>query len=162
MSRDFPARPQGRLRFDLAFGEVLQGRFELGPRNLILVFQVNCPGCFLHALPTAESLHRARSDLTVLGLSTAFEDFELNTIANTRALLERSHLVGETRRHFAERGISTYPGSVSFPIACDEGMDRGVGATFSRNRLSGTPSWILCDAEGRVEGHQFGQLSTRP
>ena len=94
----------------------------------------------------------------MLGLSTAFEDFELNTIANTRALLERSELVGETQRHFAEQGISTYPETISFPIACDEGMDRGIGATFSRNRLLGTPSWILCDAEGRVERHHFGHL----
>lgn len=149
------------VHFDLALGEALQGKFELGPRNLILVFQVNCPGCFLHALPTAESIHRERdrNGLTVLGLSTAFEDFELNTIANTRALLERAELVGETRRRFADHGIRTYSEAISFPIACDEGMDRGAGATFARNQLLGTPSWILCDANLRVEGHLFGRLS---
>lgn len=151
------------LRLDLVLGEVLQGEFELGSRNLILVFQVNCPGCFLHALPTAESIHRERhrNGLTVVGLSTAFEDFELNTIANTRALLERSEFVGEMKHHLAEHGIETYPEAITFPIACDAGMDRGVGATFARNRLPGTPTWILCDAELTVEGHQFGHLSAR-
>ena len=41
---------------------------------LVEVFQVNCPGCFVHALPQVVYLHERyeAQGLTVIGLATAF------------------------------------------------------------------------------------------
>lgn len=61
--------PQLKLRIS----QVLQGEFHLKKLNLLLVFQVNCPGCFVYVLPLAAKLHHAHGDdLNVLRLSTAF------------------------------------------------------------------------------------------
>ncbi|MEZ4282659.1 MAG: hypothetical protein R3F21_23935 [Myxococcota bacterium] len=143
--------------FHLAIGTMAQGEIPAGDRLLVLVFQVNCPGCFQYALPTAEAIHRQgdRLGLSVLGLSTAFEDFELNTIGNTRALVERGELVGVTRRVL---GSERYSNALSFPVATDARMEHGVGETFARNALPGTPTWILLDEERRRYGQWFGRL----
>ena len=51
---------------------------------LIEVIQVNCPGCFVHALPEAIRLHEsyASQGLKVFSIATAFEHFEHNTLNN--------------------------------------------------------------------------------
>jgi hypothetical protein len=33
---------------DLRIGEIIQGKFEPVQINILLAFQVNCPGCFAH------------------------------------------------------------------------------------------------------------------
>lgn len=144
-------------KFHLAVGAMAQGEIPSGSRLLVLVFQVNCPGCFQYALPTAEAIYSQgdRLGLSVLGLSTAFEDFELNTIGNTRALVESGQVVGATRRVL---GSPRYTHSLSFPIATDAGMENGVGETFARNALPGTPTWILLDEQRRLRGQWFGRL----
>ncbi len=146
-----------RAAFHLAIGESVQGEIPFGTRLLVLIFQVNCPGCFQYALPTAEAIYRQgdRLGLSVLGLSTAFEDFELNTLGNTRALVESGQVVGATRRVLES---PRYSQSLSFPIATDAGMEHGVGETFARNALPGTPTWILLDEQGRLRGQWFGRL----
>lgn len=65
----------------------------------VLVFQVNCPGCFaqLPKLSAAAKKFKAE-DVCFVALSTAFEDHEYNTRANTVALLESKTVVGETRK----------------------------------------------------------------
>jgi len=143
--------------FHLAVGELLQGELRTNARTLLLVFQVNCPGCFSYALPLAEAIHRDedRLGLSVLALSTAFEDFELNTLENTHALVDRGDLVGETQRTL---GMRKYPGTISFPVATDLGMEHGVGETFTANRLMGTPSWIVLEPDRRVLSRHFGEL----
>lgn len=124
-------------RLHLALGEVIQGDMRLDSRTLLLVFQVNCPGCFTYALPLAEAIHQDsnRLGLSVMGLSTAFEDFHLNTVEHTRALVEEGTLVGETKKVL---GTEAYGGTISFPIAVDAGMEQGVGETFAANHLMGT------------------------
>lgn len=74
---------------------------------LVEVFQVNCPGCFVHALPEALHLHRRyhASGLTVIGLATAFEDFDLNTLENLERLLTTGELVGEPLRQLGKAGL---------------------------------------------------------
>ena len=62
---------------------------------LVEVFQVNCPGCFLYSMPEAIDIYRKYRDkgLTVLGLATAFEDFDKNNLENLQKLVStwRSH-----------------------------------------------------------------------
>src|SRR5919201_6124819 len=71
---------------------------ERGNVILIEVFQVNCPGCFLYAIPEAISVYHKfkENGLKVIGISTAFEDFDKNTLDNLKRLLERGELIGET------------------------------------------------------------------
>ena len=45
-------------KFQIKTDQVLQGDFKVKSLNLLLAFQVNCPGCFIYALPLAENLHQ--------------------------------------------------------------------------------------------------------
>jgi hypothetical protein len=143
---------------DLRIGEMLQGEFEPGRLNVLLAFQVNCPGCFIHGLPLASSLHERyqHSDVRVLGLSTVFEDFSLNTAAHTRELLQGGRLVGETATHFLSKGAECYDQSIPFAVAMDDIGPNGVGQTFAINRFPGTPTWVVFDGEYRIHDRWFG------
>lgn len=162
-----------RPTFQLKLSQTLQGDFQVKGLNLLLVFQVNCPGCFAYALPLAASLHKNYgSRLNILGLSTAFEDFDINTPENTRRLLETGECVGMTKQYLQQNGKSLYPTPILFPIAFDllegDGSDslterensldtlRGIGYTFRANHLQGTPSWILFDESLTIVTQWFG------
>lgn len=108
-------------KFHLKTSQILQGDFRVRQLNLLLVFQVNCPGCFIYALPLAAKLHQQYGDqLNVLGLSTAFEDFDLNTAEHTQQLLEKAEFVGATRLYFRQRGEHSYGVPIQFPVAFDQ------------------------------------------
>ena len=97
----------------------------LGRVVLVEVFQVNCPGCFLYALPEAIDLHRKYADagLTVLGVATAFEDFDKNTLENLRLLAERNEVIGETFKALNQHGQldqERLPYRIPFPLAMDQ------------------------------------------
>jgi len=96
----------------------------LGQVVLVEVFQVNCPGCFLYALPQAVDLHRKYSEhgLTILGVATAFEDFDKNNLANLTRLIENGEVVGETLRILSQQGKLSdglLPYRIPFPVAMD-------------------------------------------
>ncbi len=101
--------------------EIIQGDWEIRDLNLLLVFQVNCPGCFMHAYPLALELRERYEpeQLNILTMTTAFEDFELNTPDNARALVEQGLIVGETARAFAGMDHRGLPYEVSLPLAVD-------------------------------------------
>lgn len=103
--------------FKLDYDRILQGDFSLGDLNLLFIFQVNCPGCFLYGFPQMERLHQQRQDLglTVLGIATAFEDFEFNTATNIELLLSEQKTIGATKKAIGD----LYHQEVSFPIASD-------------------------------------------
>lgn len=91
---------------------------------LIEVFQVNCPGCFLYALPRAIAWHRQYHEqgMTVLGLATAFEDFDKNTLDNLRRLVSQNEVVGETLKALTAHGAlndGRLPYRIPFPLAMD-------------------------------------------
>ncbi|MGZ5601997.1 MAG: TlpA family protein disulfide reductase [Methylobacter sp.] len=91
---------------------------------LVEIFQVNCPGCFLYALPQAVDLHQKYSEhgLSVLGVATAFEDFDKNNLENLTRLAETGEVVGETLRVLSQEGrlnVGRLPYRISFPLAMD-------------------------------------------
>ncbi|MEQ6168482.1 hypothetical protein AAOE16_14905 [Ekhidna sp. MALMAid0563] len=104
-----------------------QGEFSLKKLNFLFVFQVNCPGCFMYGIPLVDSLYRDFGEqISFLGLSTAFEDFDLNTAENTNKLISSGEMIGETQKAFSTQGKSKYPIEIAFPIA----MDRFADHTF--------------------------------
>jgi len=106
----------------LHFEKFIQGEFNLKPLNLLLVFQVNCPGCFFYAFPIFNKLYDNldHTNLSFLDMSTAFEDFDKNTFENTRKLLEKGELTGETEKAMAQNGTYKLPFAINFPVAMDE------------------------------------------
>jgi len=91
---------------------------------LIEVFQVNCPGCFLYSLPQAIDLHQryCNKGLTVIGMATAFEDFDLNTLENLKLLIEENKVIGEAKRTLQENNRlidGRLPYHLPFSVAMD-------------------------------------------
>jgi peroxiredoxin len=97
----------------------------LGSVVLIEVFQVNCPGCFLYSLPQAIDLYQKyyNKGLAVIGIATAFEDFDKNTRDNLELLMNQDKVIGETLRVLEEdnRLINgQLPYHIPFPVAMDK------------------------------------------
>jgi len=91
---------------------------------LVEVFQVNCPGCFMYGIPEAiEIFNKYKSKgVSVLGMATAFEDFDKNTLKNLELLVETGKVVGETEKMLGQHGQLdgdkiTY--KIPYPIAMD-------------------------------------------
>jgi len=104
---------------------------------LVEVFQVNCPGCFLYGIPEAIDIHRKyRSDgLTVLGLATAFEDYDKNTLENLELLLTTGAVIGETSKVLGQYGQlrgNKLPYKIPFPVATDSLKKESTSLNQSR------------------------------
>ena len=92
---------------------------------LIEVIQVNCPGCFVHALPEVIHLHeRYRAQgLKVFAIATAFEHFEHNTLNNLQRLLSTGELQGDPLFQLNKAGFledNKLPYSIPFSVAMDK------------------------------------------
>lgn len=92
---------------------------------LVEVFQVNCPGCFLYGIPEAIDIYnKHRSDgLTVLGVATAFEDYDKNNLENLQRLLATGEVVGETYRALHQYGQLKDGNKLQYKIPFPVGMD---------------------------------------
>ena len=92
--------------------------------KLVEVFQVNCPGCFIYGIPEAINIYnKYKSEgLTVLGLATAFEDYDKNTLENLELLLSTGEVIGDTKQ-----GLSQYnqlnDGKLQYKIPYPVDMD---------------------------------------
>ena len=91
---------------------------------LVEVFQVNCPGCFMHAIPEAINIYNKYKDdgVRVLGIATAFEDFDKNTLENLKMLVETGEVIGETKEALSMYG-QLKDGKLPFKIPFPLGMD---------------------------------------
>lgn len=92
---------------------------------LIEVIQVNCPGCFIHALPEVIHLHETyqSQDLKVFAIATAFEYFEYNTLNNLERLLQHGELHGEPLTQLGDANFlenDRLPYSIPFSVAMDK------------------------------------------
>ncbi len=119
---------------DWVQGEPTNFDQERGHIVLLEVFQANCPGCFLYALPDAIGLyHRYKEDgVRVLGLATAFEDFDKNTLDNLKLLAKTGRVIGETRKSLAMSGLLQAGDRLPYKIPFPFGMD-------NLTRMSGEP-----------------------
>lgn len=112
---------------------------NIGKVVLVEVFQVNCPGCFMYALPNAIEIYKNnnREDVVVLGLATAFEDYDKNTLDNLKLLLSSGKVIGETfnalnqYRQLVDGDKLNY--KIPFPVAMD--MLRTNTQDFSDNKV---------------------------
>jgi len=102
----------------------------IGSVVLIEVFQVNCPGCFIYSLPRAIELHERyhQQGLVVIGLATAFEDYDKNTLENLQKLVTAGEVIGETFKALNQYGILS-EGKLPWKIPFAVGMDRIVAET---------------------------------
>jgi len=91
---------------------------------VVEVFQVNCPGCFMYGIPESiEIYNKYKSEgVSVLGMATAFEDFDKNTLENLHLLLETGEAVGETKKMLSQYGESQ-GGKISYKIPYPVAMD---------------------------------------
>lgn len=98
---------------------------EKGNVVVVEVFQVNCPGCFMYGIPEAIDIYGKyrESGVTVLGLATAFEDYDKNTVENLQKLLTTGEVIGETHKALAQYGQlkdgDKLPYKIPFPVAMD-------------------------------------------
>ncbi|MCH8975842.1 MAG: redoxin domain-containing protein [Thaumarchaeota archaeon] len=91
---------------------------------LVEVFQVNCPGCFLHGMPEAINIYNKFKDdgVRVLGVATAFEDFDKNTLDNLKLLLQTGEVIGDTKQALIQYGKlddSKLQYKIPFPVGMD-------------------------------------------
>ena len=122
--------------------QVMDTNFDKEGDNvkLVEVFQVNCPGCFIYGIPEAINIYnKYKSEgLTVLGLATAFEDYDKNTLENLELLLTTGEVVGDTLQ-----GLSQYnqlnDGKLQYKIPYPVAMDSLVkeGGDPSQEKMTG-------------------------
>ena len=91
---------------------------------LVEVFQVNCPGCFMYGIPEAINIYNKYRDdgVRVLGVATAFEDFDKNTLDNLKMLVETGEVVGDTLQSLGQYGQldgNKLRYKIPFPLAMD-------------------------------------------
>ncbi len=86
-----------------------------------MVFQVNCPGCFIHGFPLLKEIQTHYADkLSCFALATAFEDFHLNTEENVKLMVNTGELVGETSKAQEAGMLKWDTTDLSVPVLIDE------------------------------------------
>jgi len=92
---------------------------------VVEVFQVNCPGCFIYGIPEAIDTYQKykNNGVEILGLATAFEDFDKNTLENLKLLLQESKVIGETLTTLSYQNKLLNEGKLSYKIPFPVGMD---------------------------------------
>ncbi len=114
---------------NLKLGKWVQGmdtNFDKEGDNVKLaeVFQVNCPGCFMHSIPEIINIYnKYKGDgLSVMGVATAFEDYDKNTLKNLEMLLTTGEVVGDTKQALTQYG-QLNDGKLQFKIPYPVAMD---------------------------------------
>lgn len=70
------------------------------------------------------SIHaKFQGRVSCFALSTAFEDFDLNTIENTKRLVEDNYLTGETKKTFDANGLA-WDKPIPFPVLFDTLLEK--------------------------------------
>jgi len=124
---------------------------NIGKVILVEVFQVNCPGCFMYALPSAIEIYKkySRDDVTVLGLATGFEDYDKNTLDNLRLLLTSGEVIGDTLNALRQYGQLIENNKLPYKIPFPVGMDilKKIERNFSDN-------YVIDFMEANIENYK--------
>ena len=120
---------------NLKLGKWVQGmdtNFDKEGDNvkLVEVFQVNCPGCFMHSIPEIINIYnKYKGDgLSVMGIATAFEDYDKNTLENLEMLLTTGEVVGDTKQALTQYGQldnGKLQFKIPYPVAMDSLVKEG-------------------------------------
>tara|TARA_B110000858_G_scaffold198436_1_gene264956 strand:- start:2243 stop:2821 length:579 start_codon:yes stop_codon:yes gene_type:complete len=105
-------------------------------------FQMLCPGCVVHGIPQASSIHALypSEQVQVIGLHTVFEHHDVMTVAALEVFVKEYRL--------------------EFPIAVDTPSSSSAEPrTMQKYNLKGTPSLVLIDKAGHLRVNHFGRLS---
>lgn len=146
----------GKRAPNLKIGEWVQGvptniDKEKSKVVVVEVFQVNCPGCFLHGIPEVIGVYNNtdKSEVKVLGIATAFEDYDKNTLDNLRLLLTKGEVIGETLRALRMYGKLENENKLPYSIPHSVAMDALI-------RTSGKvqEKQVLDFLEENVSGYQ--------
>lgn len=125
---------------------------------VVEVFQVNCPGCFLYGIPEAINVYNKYKDqgVRVLGIATAFEDFDKNTVENLELLANTGEVIGETKSALANYGKladgNKLPYKIPFPLGMDN-LAKEDGLPSMEKKLSFIKSQIP-DFEEQPENYK--------
>lgn len=141
------------MKLQLHLGNTVSGNCSLKSLNLMLVFQVNCPGCLSRALPELNQLSQQFPEVNAFAMSTAFEDFNLNTEVNTRSLVDCGELTLASKRYFSRLGYTSLPYQIRVPVVMDaflseeklSGLKDGVLSQVDSDSLSPAARGRLCD-----------------
>lgn len=121
----------GQKAPNFAVSEWVQGaptNFEQEKDHIVLVevFQVNCPGCFMHAIPEAITIYNKYKDdgVRVLGIATAFEDYDKNTLDNLKMLVQTGEVIGETQKALSMYGQLDKDNKLNYKIPFPIAMDK--------------------------------------
>ena len=120
---------------NLKLGKWVQGmdtNFDKEGDNvkLVEVFQVNCPGCFMHSIPEIINIYnKYKGDgLSVMGVATAFEDYDKNTLENLEMLLTTGEVVGDTKQAltlYGQLNDGKLQFKIPYPVAMDSLVKEG-------------------------------------
>jgi hypothetical protein len=79
----------------------------------------------MHAIPEAIEIYNKYKDegVRVLGIATAFEDFDKNTVENLKMLVETGEVIGETQKALSMYGQLQEGNKLSFKIPFPLAMD---------------------------------------
>ena len=120
---------------NLKLGKWVQGmdtNFDKEGDNvkLVEVFQVNCPGCFMHSIPEIINIYQKfKGDgLSVMGVATAFEDYDKNTLENLEMLLTTGEVIGDTKQALTQYGQldnGKLQFKIPYPVAMDSLVKEG-------------------------------------
>jgi peroxiredoxin len=146
----------GKRAPNLKIGEWVQGvptniDKEKGKVVVVEVFQVNCPGCFLHGIPEVIGVYNNtdKSEVKVLGIATAFEDYDKNTLDNLRLLLTKGEVIGETLRALRMYGKVENENKLPYSIPHSVAMDALIRTSGKVQKKQ-----VLDFLEENVSGYQ--------
>jgi thiol-disulfide isomerase/thioredoxin len=123
---------------------------NIGKVILVEVFQVNCPGCFMYALPSSIQIYKkySRDDVIVLGLATAFEDYDKNTLDNLKLLLTSGEVIGDTLNALRQYEQLIENNKLTYKIPFPVGMD-----ILKRMERNFSDNYVIDFMEANIENY---------
>jgi hypothetical protein len=152
----------GEMAPNLKVSQWIQGlptNFDKEKDHIVLVevFQVNCPGCFLYGIPEAINIYNKyhSEGVTVLGIATAFEDFDKNTKENLELLLKTGEVIGDTKEGLSQSGKLS-DGKLPYKIPFPVGMDSLIKETgdISELRIKNFINKQIPDFDSQTEDYR--------